>query len=141
MFDYAYDKIILYVRTCKHADDLAELLGCRSYTAESGTPVEKKQILDRWTQEPGTPYIVATTALAEGFDYPHVRLVMNVDEPESLVIFAQESGRAGRDDRRAYSMVLLPATWQPQVTDDPPVDAQKMTNYRDDPTLRKRRDK
>ena len=38
-------------------------------------------------------------------------------------------------------MVLLPATWQPQVTDDPPVDAQKMTNYRDDPTLRKRRDK
>jgi superfamily II DNA helicase RecQ len=140
-FDHAHDKIILYVRTCKHADDLAELLGCRSYTAESGTPVEKKQILDRWTQTPDTPYIVATTALAEGFDYPHVRLVMNVDEPESLVIFAQESGRAGRDGRRAYSMVLLPATWQPQVTDDPPVDAQKMTNYRDDPTLRKRRDK
>ena len=140
-FDHAHDKIILYVRTCKHADDLAELLGCRSYTAESGTPVEKKQILDRWTQAPDTPYIVATTALAEGFDYPHVRLVMNVDEPESLVIFAQESGRAGRDGRRAYSMVLLPATWQPQVTDDPPVDAQKMTNYRDDPTLRKRRDK
>ena len=110
MFDYAYDKIILYVRTYKHADDLAELLGCRSYTVESRILVEKKQILDRWTQEPGTPYIVATTALAEGFDYLHVRLVMNVDEPESLVIFAQESGRAGRDDRRAYSMVLLPAT-------------------------------
>ncbi|KAI6882191.1 hypothetical protein KC360_g5991 [Hortaea werneckii] len=140
-FDHAHDKIILYVRTCKHADELAGLLGCRSYTAESGTPVEKKQILDRWTQTPDTPYIVATTALAEGFDYPHVRLVMNIDEPESLVIFAQESGRAGRDGRRAYSMVLLPATWQPQVTDDPPVDAQKMTNYRDDPTLRKRRDK
>jgi superfamily II DNA/RNA helicase len=34
------------------------------------------------------PYIVATTALAEGFDYPYVRLVMNIDEPESLVIFA-----------------------------------------------------
>lgn len=136
-FDHAYDKIILYVRTCKHADDLAELLGCRSYTAESGTPVEKKQILDRWTQDPGTPYIVATTALAEGFDYPHVRLVMNVDEPESLVIFAQESGRAGRDDRRAYSMVLLPATWQPQTTENP----QKVHNYRDDSTLRKRRNK
>jgi superfamily II DNA/RNA helicase len=57
---------------------------------------EKKQILDRWTQASNTPHIVATTSLAEGFDYPHVRLVMNVDEPESLVIFAQESGRAGR---------------------------------------------
>jgi hypothetical protein len=34
------------------------------------------------------PYIVAITALAEGFDYPHVRFVINIDELESLVIFA-----------------------------------------------------
>jgi superfamily II DNA helicase RecQ len=140
-FDHAYDKIIVYVRTCKDADGLAELLGCSSYTSESGTPEEKKQILDRWTQARSTPYIVATTALAEGFDYPHVRLVMNVDEPESLVIFAQESGRAGRDGKRAYSMVLLPATWEPQATDDPPVDPYKVVNYRDDLALQKRWDK
>ena len=88
--DHACDKIILYVRTCKDADDLAELLGCNAYTAESGTPEEKKEILDRWIRTPGTPYIVATTALAEGFDSPHVRLVMNVDEPESLVVFAYQ---------------------------------------------------
>ncbi|KAL1582281.1 hypothetical protein WHR41_09167 [Cladosporium halotolerans] len=141
LFDHSRDKIILYVRTCKDADDLAELLGCSSYTAESGTPAEKKQILDRWIQAPETPYIVATTALAEGFDYPHVRLVMNVDEPESLVIFAQESGRAGRDGKRAYSMVLLPATWQPQVSDVPLDEPHGTNNYRDDPTLRKRHDK
>jgi superfamily II DNA helicase RecQ len=46
-FDHAYDKIILYVRIYKDADDLAELLSCSSYTVESRTPVEKKQILDR----------------------------------------------------------------------------------------------
>ena len=34
------------------------------------------------------PYIVVTIALAKGFDYPYVRLVINVDELESLVIFA-----------------------------------------------------
>jgi hypothetical protein len=45
-FDYAYDKIILYVRTYKDADDLVELLGCRSYIAESGTLEEKKRVLD-----------------------------------------------------------------------------------------------
>jgi superfamily II DNA helicase RecQ len=141
LFDHACDKIILYVRTCRDADDLAELLNCSSYTAEGGTPVEKKQILDRWTQAPDMPYIVATTALAEGFDYPHVRLVTNVNEPESLVIFAQESGRAGRDGKRAYSVVLLPATWQPQITDNPPLRPHKTDNCRDDLTLRKHRDK
>ena len=141
LFDHACDKIILYARTCRDADDLAELLKCSAYTAESGSPIEKKQILDRWTRAPDTPYIVATTALAEGFDHPHIRLVMNVDEPESLVIFAQESGRAGRDGKRAYSMVLLPATWQSQATGDPSADPQKVHSCRDDLTLRKRRDK
>jgi superfamily II DNA helicase RecQ len=140
-FDHACDKIILYVRTCKDADDLAELLGCNAYTAESGTPEEKKEILDRWIRTPGTPYIVATTALAEGLDYPHVRLVMNVDEPESLVIFAQESGRAGRDGKRAYSVVLLPATWQPKAMDNNSLDPRNTSNYRDDVSLRKRQDK
>jgi superfamily II DNA helicase RecQ len=87
-FNHAYNKIILYVRTYKDTDDLAELLGYSSYTAESGTPAEKKQILDRWIQAPNTPYIITTTALAEGFDYPYIRLVINIDDPESLVIFA-----------------------------------------------------
>jgi hypothetical protein len=45
-FNHTCDKIILYVRTCKDADDLAELLSYSSYTAESRTSVEKKQILD-----------------------------------------------------------------------------------------------
>lgn len=84
---------------------------------------------------------MATAALAEGFDYPHVRLVMNVNEPESLVIFTQESGRAGRDGKRAYSMVLLPATWQSQVIEDLAIEPHETTNHRDDLTLRKRRDK
>jgi superfamily II DNA helicase RecQ len=88
-----------------------ELLDYSAYTAENGAPVEKRDIVDRWLETPGTPCIVAITALAEGFDYPHVQLVMNVDEPESLVVFAQESGRVGRDVKRAYSMVLLPVTF------------------------------
>ena len=87
-FDYTHDKIILYVRTCQEVDDLVELLSCSSYTSESGMLGEKKQILDCWIQTPDTPYIVATTALAEGFDYPHIRLVVNVNELESLVVFA-----------------------------------------------------
>jgi superfamily II DNA helicase RecQ len=58
---------------------------------------------------------VATLALSAGFDYAHVWLVMHINEPDSLVDFAQESGRAGRDGKEAYSVVLLPPRWVSQV--------------------------
>lgn len=66
---------------------------------------------------------------------------MNVDESESLVIFAQESGRVGRDGKRTYSMDLLPGSWEPQMTDSPPVYPHKAANYRDNLALQKRWDK
>jgi superfamily II DNA helicase RecQ len=74
------DKIIVYVRTRQEAQQLALLLDCDSYTAESGSAEEKRQLLAQWTKSPSRPYMVATTALAEGFDYPHVRIV-NVIHP------------------------------------------------------------
>jgi hypothetical protein len=45
-FNYAYNKIILFVHMCKDADDLVELLSCSSYIAESRTSEEKKQVLN-----------------------------------------------------------------------------------------------
>jgi superfamily II DNA helicase RecQ len=110
LFDKTRDKIILYVRTRDEARDLAELLGCSTYTARSGTATEKEAIVTGWLHTAAQPYIVATTAFAEGFDYPYIRLVINVNEPESMVLFAQESGRAGRDGKQAYSLVLLPSS-------------------------------
>lgn len=88
LFDYSRDKVIVYVRTRDEAGNLASALSYESYTSQSGDPREKKNILERWTQNAGQLFIVATTALAKGFDYPHVRLVVNVNEPESLVLFA-----------------------------------------------------
>lgn len=64
---------------------------------------------------------------------------MNVNEPESLVIFAQESGRAGRDGQRAYSWVLLPLDWKPQ--DEVTVACEGLVSSTRDIGLRKRRDK
>lgn len=114
-FSDPHDKIILYAREQEEADQLARMLGCRSYMAKSGTALEKQQILASWIASVSQPFIVATTALAEGFDYPHVRVVINVNAPDSLITFAQESRRAGRDGRKAYSVVLLPTSWQAQT--------------------------
>ena len=114
LFNLGRDKIILYVRTREEATELASLVKCDEYTAKSRTEAEKQAVLEKWTGNSDQPYIVATTALAEGFDYPHVRLVMHVNEPDSPTIFAQETGRAGRDGGKAYSLVVLPSTWEAQ---------------------------
>lgn len=139
MFDQTRDKIIIYVRTRGEAGELASILQCDLYTAGSGTSAEKQQRLDRWTRDASSPYIVATTALAEGFDYSHVRFVLNVNEPESLIIFAQESGRARRDGKKAYSLVMLPSTWMPQ--DDPKGHRSTESSSRYDVGVRKQRDR
>ena len=139
LFDHSCDKIIIYARTRDEADQLTSNLSCESYTSQSGDPREKKNILQRWTQNASQPFIVATTALAEGFDYPHVRLVVNVNEPESLVLFAQESGRAGRDGSKAYSLVLLPSTWEPQPYSNEDEEATKDLRY--DISLRKQKER
>lgn len=112
LFDRQRDKIILYVRTRDEAGELADMLGCSLYTARSGSAADKGGIVAGWIKSTATPFLVATSAFAEGFDYPHVRLVINVNEPESITLFAQESGRAGRDGKEAYSLVLLPSKWE-----------------------------
>jgi hypothetical protein len=50
LFDYTRDKIIVYVRTRDEAVQLASMLSCETYASKSGTPAEKKDILDRWTR-------------------------------------------------------------------------------------------
>jgi len=87
LFDKKRDKVVLYIRTRDEARELADLLECDSYIARSGTAAEKDEIVAKWIASTGKLYLVATSAFVEGFDYPHVRLVINVNEPESIVLF------------------------------------------------------
>ena len=100
----------------------------------------KHQIVADWIQSTSQPCIVATTAFAEGFDYPHVRVVVNVDEPDSLISFAQQSGRGGRDGKGARSIVLLPSNWQPVSLVDVGAEESTQSAIRD-ASLGKRREK
>lgn len=129
LLDQARDKIILYVRTRGDATALAILLCCARYTADVGTAEEKEEVLRTWLASSDQPYLVATSALSAGFDYAHVRLVIHIDEPSSLIDFAQESGRAGRDGQQAYSLVLLSRTWKPRATEGPGLETRALHRY------------
>ncbi|PNP50722.1 hypothetical protein FNYG_15934 [Fusarium nygamai] len=129
LFESRRDRIIIYCPTKALVAELADMLGCLSYTAESGTEQEKMAIIERWLAAADSPIIVATSALGPGFDYPHVRLVIHVGAPSFLTDFSQESGRAGRDGKIAESIILLSASWQPQLDRPLGADEEAMQLY------------
>ncbi|WKT53608.1 Helicase superfamily 1/2, ATP-binding domain [Fusarium oxysporum f. sp. vasinfectum] len=103
------DKVIIYCLTKELMAELAEMLSCPSYTADSGTAEEKQAILERWLADINSPVIMATSALGPGFNHPYIRYIIHIGAPVLLTDFSQESGRAGQDGKRAESIVLLSA--------------------------------
>ncbi|KAF2742023.1 P-loop containing nucleoside triphosphate hydrolase protein [Sporormia fimetaria CBS 119925] len=50
--------------------------------------------------------IVATSALGMGVDIPDIRCIVHIDWPFSMLDYAQESGRAGRDGMRSEAVMI-----------------------------------
>ena len=129
VFDHSRDKIIIYCQTRAEVAMLADILGCPSYTSESGSDEEKAAILSKWLADKEQPVIAATSALGNGFDYPHVRWVIHIGAPETASAFSQESGRAGRSGSKASSIIMLSAMWKPQLDQHLTPDQEAMQLY------------
>src|SRR5947209_14180437 len=100
---------IVYVATRKDAVQLARLLRDRNIAAQAyhggmQTP-ERHQVQERFMQGE-LDVVVATTAFGMGVDKAEIRFVLHYDHPPSLEAYIQEAGRAGRDGREAYAILL-----------------------------------
>lgn len=81
----------------KKIENILKTKGVTNAPVYYGSLSQKKRatLQEEWTN--GNTWIMATKAFGTGIDKSNVRTVINLELPESLLEYAQESGRAGRD--------------------------------------------
>ena len=123
---------IVYVRNRKRAQELAAYLNEKGLSADfyhAGLSSKERSVKqEAWkkfrgrshgelqdgskaayrleAKGEGTRVIVATNAFGMGIDKPDVRVVIHHDLPDTIEAYFQEAGRAGRDEQKAFAVLL-----------------------------------
>jgi len=103
---------LVYVRNRRETAEVAFFLNRNGVSADfyhAGLERnERSRKQDDW-KKGKTRVMVATNAFGMGIDKADVRFVVHLDLPESLEAYYQEAGRAGRDEKRAFAVLLANA--------------------------------
>jgi len=100
---------IVYVRNRKKTREIAEFLQAAGISADyyhAGFTNQWRDFKQNQWISGNCKVIVATNAFGMGIDKPDVRFVVHLDLPDSLEAYFQEAGRGGRDEQRAYAVLL-----------------------------------
>ena len=103
---------IVYVRNRQRSQELAVYLKEKGISADfyhaglSSKERSAKQEAWKLGEKQGIRVIVATNAFGMGIDKPDVRMVIHHDLPDTIEAYFQEAGRAGRDEQKAFAVLL-----------------------------------
>ena len=104
---------IVYVRNRRRTKEIADELRRNNISADfynaglnHQTRAERQAL---WMKD-HTRVIVSTNAFGMGINKENVRTVIHMDLPDDLESYYQEAGRAGRDEKSSYAVVLYDAS-------------------------------
>jgi ATP-dependent DNA helicase RecQ len=100
---------IVYTRSRKRTVDIAAILKKRGINADfyhAGLSNEEREIKQSKWISGELRTIVATNAFGMGIDKADVRTVIHYELPENPESYYQEAGRGGRDEKKAYAVLL-----------------------------------
>ena len=101
---------VIYVRSRKKTKEIALFLIKNGVSADfyhAGLSNEERTLKQSNWINNITRVIVSTNAFGMGIDKPDVRSVIHIDLPDSLEAYFQEAGRGGRDEQKAYAVLLF----------------------------------
>jgi superfamily II DNA helicase RecQ len=96
-------KVVGYGNLVPKVKVLAEQLGCDAYHHKAVGKASMLQAFAAGTQR----VVVTTSALGMGVDIPDNRCIVHIDWPFTVLDYAQESGRAGRDGLRSEAVMIV----------------------------------
>jgi len=100
---------IVYCRSRKRTVETASLLQLHGISAgfyHAGLSHEERNSRQEDWMKNKIRIIVCTNAFGMGIDKADVRMVVHLDPPDCIENYYQEAGRAGRDGKKSYAVLL-----------------------------------
>lgn len=100
---------VVYVRSRNKTKSISDFLRSHGHSADfyhAGLSKEiREQKQEDW-QADKIRIMVSTNAFGMGIDKSNVRWVVHVDLPDTIEAYFQEAGRGGRDEKKAWAVLL-----------------------------------